>query len=364
VAKGLGMPDKPIDIAEVRAAPDHMRGRWLCYKGRIEELNGPRRGHPMEQDGYSIYEATLLLDSGERVLFAFSMPPGAGIAKGSYAMVSGFLLMLRDTTFPTAIEAAPLLVGRAIVRAYADWPPVTQLDPAQLGELTDGELVDGKYVPNSAAYRGLEEEQDIPLWHLAAYARDNQRHWGQAEWRQQPAINSKQMWGDLQSGKIARGTPLRILGIVAKLPRTWEAAPNPAGIAHWTEVWVQVRDLGGKLFPVWVPDTVNVNIKDGLELRGWFYKRYAYEPLRGGEVRTAAFVASGLDLWHPGVDPMLHTIGIAIAAAITLLVLWVHFSQRKERARSAAVQDHLIDRRRKRRGALATADAKPTPPPS
>lgn len=362
VAKGLGMPDQPIPVEAVRSAPDHMRGRWLWYKGRIEDLNGPRRGHPLEKDGYSIYEATIRLDSGEHVLAAFSMPPGAGIGKGAYAMVSGFMLMLRDTTYPTAIGSAPLLIGRQIKRSYADWAPVTQLDPKLLGALEDGEVVDGVYQPSSGAWRGLEDEQDTPLWHLAAYARDNQLHWGKAEWRQLPTVNSKMVWDDLRLGKIERGTPMRILGTVAQLPHTWEAAPNPAGITHWSEVWVQVRDLGGKTFPIWVPDTVHVNIKDGLEVRGWFFKRYAYEPRRGGEVRTAVFVAGGIDLWQGDVDPMLKSLGIAMGGAITLLVVWIYFGQRKERARSAAVQDHLIARRRKRRGVLATAEARPQPP--
>lgn len=366
VAHGLGMPEKPIPVAEVRQASDHMRGRWLWYKGVIEDLNGPRKGHPLERDGYSIYEATLRLDDGEHVRAAFSIPPGEGLHKGSYAMVSGFMLMLSDTTFPTEIHEAPMLIGREIKRAYADWPAITELDPQLLGKPDDGEFIDGRYEPNSAAFLGLWEEQDTPLWLLGAYARDNAGKWDRAQWRQRRTVNDKQIWDELAQGQIARGTPVRMLGILAREPKFKDAPQNPAGIKYWTEAWVQVRDLGGKLFPIWIPGKVEgLQIKDGLEVRCYFFKRYAYDTLHGGQARTAAFVAAGLDKWVPDIDPMLLPIGIAIAAGITLLVVWLFFSQRRERKDSAAVFDHLIERRRKRRGAtVATSEATQAPPTS
>ncbi|GAB4136541.1 MAG: hypothetical protein Fur0037_01180 [Planctomycetota bacterium] len=359
VARALGLPEKPVSADEVRAAPEHMRGRWLSFKGKVEEMNGPRRGHPHERDGYSIYEARILTADGSRILFTFSIPPGAGVRRGGYAEASGFMMMLRDTTFPMALEKVPLLVGRELSIAYEDWPAVTELDPSLLAQVDDGEVVNGRYVPDSGAFLGLDEEQREPLWHMASYARYMQDRLDKAAWRARPAMSSKTAWDDVYLGRVPRGTKLRILGTVAKLPRTIEANPNPAGIRYWTEVWVQVRDLGGKLFPIWIPDRATANIQDGLEVRGYYFKRYAYETLRGGEARTAVFVASRLDYWQPDVDPMLQVVWVGIAVIVTLIVLWLWLSQRRERQRSEEVQNHLIERRRKRRMEAARTQTSP-----
>ena len=73
VAAALGIPDRPVAVAEVRAQPERFRHRWLWYEGQLEELSGAREGHPIR--GYSIFEATVKLADGNRV----PTPPGAPV---------------------------------------------------------------------------------------------------------------------------------------------------------------------------------------------------------------------------------------------------------------------------------------------
>src|SRR5690606_10859812 len=126
VAAALGAPDRPVPLAELRAEPGKWRGRWLWYEGELLDLTGPRDGHPIR--GYGIFEATIRMPGGEHAIAAFSIPPEQAIQRGAWVRIDGFLLKLRDTTYPIDVREAPLLVGRAIQRDYEDWGPVRELD--------------------------------------------------------------------------------------------------------------------------------------------------------------------------------------------------------------------------------------------
>lgn len=165
VAAALGMPADPVPLAELQEAPERWRGRWLWFEGEVVELTGPRTGHPIR--GRSIYEATLRLRDGNHAMATFTEPPPATVTRGGWARIEGYLLKLRDTTYPISTERAPLLVGRAIQQDYPDWGPVTQLDRQVLPEIASQD-----YFPGSQAWQDLENDQCEALWHLAAFARD------------------------------------------------------------------------------------------------------------------------------------------------------------------------------------------------
>ena len=135
VAAALGMPETPVPVADIRQDITRHRGRWLFYEGQLEQLSGPREGHPIRD--YGIHEATVRLSDGEAALAAFSIKPDAAIKVGGWVRIEGYLLKLVDTTYPAEIKAAPLLVGRAIQRDYADWPPVRDLDNELLRKVDD-----------------------------------------------------------------------------------------------------------------------------------------------------------------------------------------------------------------------------------
>lgn len=355
VANALGMPTEPVPLDELRKAPANWRGRWLFYEGTIEHLAGPRDGHPVA--GRSIYEATLRLRSGDAVMVAFSLPPQPPLAVGSWARAEGFMLKLRDATYPTKFDLAPMLVGRELLRDYERWPAVTKLDAALLATVDDESFAEGAPV-----WRTIDQDQAEPLWHLGAFVRDTAPQRTPAEWRKVGTLNND-LHLPLREGKVERGTPVRVFGSLI-LRRTVVASPNPAGIQHWTAAWLQVREYsGGSLVPVWVPKRVaELPERVQLEVRGYFYRWAIYET-QGGKARWAPlFVAADLDpyvldtgLGLRSVAPWLAGIGITLLAFI-FAVQW--------RARRAADQhtQAMYELRRRQGGKSKAASNKATAP--
>lgn len=341
VAAALGMPEKPVPVADIRAEPDRFRRRWLWYEGVLEELSGPREGHPIR--GYSIHEATVRLADGNRVLAAFSLPPDEAVRVDGWVRIEGFLLKLRDTTYPQAIEMAPMLVGRSIQRDYEDWPPVTRLDQELLAKVDDR-----SYWPGDTAWHTIEEDQTEALWHLAAYVRDTASTRSLAEWRHTGTLNTHEVHQKLVDHEIPRGTPMRIFGPLIR--RTTLVAPtNPAGISTWTVAWVQVREYGGGvLVPIWVPKRVDIATRAQLEVRGYFYRWYAYETIENERRRVPLFVAADLDVYELEVDKTMRSIGLWLGGLVCLLLGALFWSQRRA-ARDSLQHSRDMDARRRRR---------------
>ncbi|MBL8734141.1 MAG: hypothetical protein JNN13_17335 [Planctomycetes bacterium] len=342
VAAALDRPETPVPLAELRAAKSTWRGRWLFYEGVLEDVSGPREGHPIQ--GYSIYEATVRLADGGFVLAAFSIAPAASIQRGSWVRIEGYLLKLRDTTYPLRIDAAPLLVGRELQRDYEDWGPVTQLDH----ELLNG-IDDSSYWPGDPAWHDIEEDQGQPLWHLGAYARDTAAARSLAEWRRTPTVNDPKSYEGFIGGKIARGSPMRLFGTL--ILRTYIAAPaNPANIKLWTVVWVQVREWGGQLLPVWVPKRVReLPERAQLEVRGYYYRWLNYEAQTGRRFRVPLLIADDLALESIDVTSGTKTIGMWLAIVLGGLILLLWWSQHRAGKASLAHSREMDERRRRRR---------------
>jgi hypothetical protein len=342
--RALGMPAHMVPIDELRADPQSWRGRWLFYRGKVEDLTGPRQGHPVP--GYGIYEAVLRLQDGGAVMFTFSHPPGEGVRVGGHARAEGYLLKLRDVAFPMPLEQAPLLVGARLREDYADWKPVTALDEEQLAHIVDTHKDGDRIEPSPDSWRSIDEDQSFPLWHLGAYARDGGPRTLE-EWRRIAPLNAQETWEAFKRDEVARGTPMRVLGMLSA-SRSIAARPNPAGITDWTEAWVQVRDLGGKIIPIWVPKAATAPLGSMLEVRAYYLRRYAYT---AGDKQywTPLFVAADLDPYVFDTGAGMREIGMVALPATLLLLGFVIFSQRRERRRSLLQEDALIARRRRRR---------------
>ena len=341
VAVALGMPDQPVPLATVRSNPDEWRGRWLWYRGELEELTGPREGHPVK--GYSIYEATVKLAGGDRVFAAFSLPPSPEVHRGGIVRVEGYLMKLRDTTYPGNVTAAPMLVGRLIQRDYEQWEPVSSLDPKVYTDL------DESCYPGTKAWHTIDEDQGLPLWHMGAFVRDTANQRSFAEWRKIGTLNANETYPQLQADKLARGAPLRILGTLIKA-NTIAADPNPAGIKFWTVAYVQVRDFGGRLIPIWVPKRLeNVPLWSGLEVRAHYYRWFAYEGLQGDRFRVPLFVAADLQPFQLDTGRTMRELGMAIGSIATVMMLLFWWSQRRSSKDSVVHSQQMDERRRRRR---------------
>lgn len=352
-ALALGMPNDQIPVEEVRERSDELRGRWIWYKGVLEELNGPREGHPVEN--HSIYEATVRLSGDERAICTFSIPPGADIRRGGFVRIEGFFMKLRDTTYPHAINEAPMLVGREIQRDYEDWAPVKELDTALLAEVDDSDPF-----PGEKMWHEIEEDQGTPLWHLAAYARDTYDDLTLEDWRKRPVLNVADIHDKLVAGEVARGTPIRVLGSLVKR-RAIAAPANPAGIDYWTVAYLQSQDYAGVVVPVWVPKHLgDMPLRTDLEVRGYYYRWFAYESLDGVHRRTPLFVAGDLDRYDLGTGETMETLGLIIGSLLLVMMLTIFLAQRRAKRESERHSREMDERRRRRqRAAAGAAEAPP-----
>jgi len=347
VAAALDIPSEMVPIADLRAAIADWRLRWLWYEGQLVHLIGPRGGHPVE--GYSVYEATIRLADGEAVIAAFSIPPdGPGVAVGDWVRVEGYLLKLRDTTYPEKLNAAPMLVGRSIQRDYEDWDEVTALDPELLATLDDSSMW-----PGDLAWRDVEDDQTEALWHLGAFARDTADDWTLADWRKIEPLSVAEPYDRLVAGEVARGEPMRVFGTLIRR-RTVAAPANPANIRFWTSAWIQASSFGGHLIPVWVPGEVGqLPLRAQLEVKGYYYRWYVYDSQQGKRYRVPLFVAADLDEFDLKTGERMKEIGGWLAGGALLLVIGLLWGQRRASRAALAHSRDMDKRRRKRREASA-----------
>lgn len=362
VGQALGMPKDPVPVEFVRTEPSYYRGQYLWFKGELEKLEGPAPGHPVE--GYSVYTALIRTPGGEPIQFYFSLEPLAdGLQVGDWVRVEGYFFKLRDMVFPTRIEKAPVMVGARLRPAFEDWGEVTAFDADLLRSVRDVHWVEGEdgsreWVPQVDGERTLIEDQAEPLWNLAAYAR-SETGGTLEQWRAHPAL-------DLERFKLLRdddnrdevGTPYRVMGTFIFASR-FRAPPNPAGIEHWSEAWIQVHDLGGKLIPLWIAQDIGSDWQRGdpVEARVFYYKRLSYEPEFGDatQVLTPVFVGARLDRYRAADQPLASTIGwIFLGISIFVVGLFI-FVARRDRTSSARFEEKRTERRRRMRARHAGA---------
>ena len=352
-ARALGMPEEMPQLAALRTNIGEWRGRWIWLQGKVERIEGPKPGHPVP--GYGIYEATLRLADGNFVLFAFSKPPEGGIEVGQWARTEGYVLKLRDVPYPIEMKQAPMLVGAQLQKDYETWAPVKKIDPTALSGIGDVTKQGEQFEITEVSWRTIDEDQSSPLWHLGAYVRDMEELTLQ-QWRTVPAFSSREVWESFRRNEVAPGTPMRLLGTLAA-QRTISAKPNPAGIREWTEAWVQIPDMGGKTVPVWLPKGQKGVLGGSMEIRAHYFRRYSYETRSGKQIWTPLFVANSLDPFVFETGQGMREISLWATGGVVLLAFGAIWGARRERQRSAAQEDALIQRRRKRRESLSAATA-------
>jgi hypothetical protein len=347
IAAALGMPTEQVPIARLRADPSRHRGRYLWYKGVLEALSPGKSRHPVPR--YQVHEGRLRTDSGEQVLFAFSVPPPEDLVVGKdWVRIEGFFLKLRDDHFPP-IDQAPILVGAELTRSLPDWRAVEELDPAVLARIHDGN-VGGTIVDEQDMATPLVEAQDVPLWHLASYAAHQRATLPPAEFDRFPALTTEAQWRELESGSSPKGSRYRLMGTF-QLGRTFAAKTNPLGIESWSEVWIQCRDLGGRTLPIWLPIALGDEWRRNQTViaHGYFFKRYLYVSQNGERHFAPLFVAASLEPFSISLGLFDNAIARLFAGLVAIVTLGFLLWARRDRRQHREHETQLIERRRRRR---------------
>lgn len=369
VARALGMPAEPIPIPVLRSEASRFRGRYIWYRGVLEEAPRARTGHAVK--GYDIYEARLRTPDGAQVLCVFSLPPDPSLREGAWVRMEGFFFKLRDMHLPVELDRAPMLIGPELLPAFDDWKPVKALDPAVLAQVRAGKLRDG-VGDDGAKYRTLVEDggestlsidrsQALPLWHVASYAIEQARGRTYDQANSVPRFLTQPQWRDFVFGSSQVGATISVVGSL-QAARTIEARLNPVGIEHWTEAWIQVRELAGRLLPIWIPGRLEGwKPGDPALFVGHFFKLMRYTSTDDVEHIAPLFVVPELMRYRLPDNPFATYYMVPVLVAFVGLMFFTIWYVRRDRRRELLAEADLVERRRRRRATAGEPAASSLP---
>jgi hypothetical protein len=165
-----------------------------------------------------------------------------------------------------------------------------------------------------------------------------------------------------------RFRPVRSTGLLAR-PTELDAArirPNPGNVEKlWIGILVDVDFVPG----VWIVSPrsfVDQGLKaqDRVQVEGFFYKRFAYQPAGKGPMNQAAVIVAGRIRAAPlpprgiATGLLIGIVGLMVALAGGLV--WVLLQGRREDAASQARRREKAERKRRKAG--GGADGEPPPP--
>jgi hypothetical protein len=322
---------QPATVKALRDDPLAHRGRYVSIGGTLQKLLLPRPGHPLPR--YQVHEAHVAADGGVVVLW-FSLPPDPALQAGARVRAEGFFCKLHDDPVH-GLAQVPLLVGPELLLDPETWPPVTTLSPQVLDRVQDGDVdAGGKVLAVEDMGLGLEQSQAEPLWHLCSHARHAAN---QPAGPSPPRFDEQNDWNAWRSGTLARGER-RQVGGAFRAARVLPAAPNPIGVTHFSEVWVQCAGLGGRLLPLWIPDRIGERWRqdDSVSAPAYYFRRLLYESETGQQRTVPVFVAATIvepRLELGSVDRVLRAGFVAGSTLVVVLLLAAGWRRRQREGR-------------------------------
>jgi hypothetical protein len=380
-ARILNLPaegfDARPDLARIDADPGAFRGRPIRVSGALLALERL----PAEGLGAQVREIRRgTVRDGNGRLWSFAWPvanplepdpvvPGAGWVRLHGILYKSWPLV--DPAGPgEPRNALQVVLARPPV---ADFPPVSHrdIDPAWMEGVRDAAAIDM-----------LTTDED-PFFHLLNFSRTLGPA-GFGEWLKTRQAASPGLRIDppedftgryaelLRNPAVHRFRPVRYSGFLIR-PLEQEVRPNPGGIE---KAWVGFLVDADFAPAVWVfaPRSFvagGFKDEDRVQVDGIFYKRRAYQPQGGGDLKQAAVIIacriSHAPLGTTRFGPDL------LAALIALLVLlgggfaWLVVQGRKQDRAAEAIRRERLARRNRgvviRPPAASSAEAPPVPPP-
>src|SRR5262249_29025500 len=153
-----------------------------------------------------------------------------------------------------------------------------------------------------------------------------------------------------------KGEMVGILGSIQKV-RTIEARPNPVGIERWTEAWVQVRELGGRILPIWIPSQLPpFRVGEAVYTAGYFYKVCTSTSVTDEDHAAPLFVAADLLRYKLPDNPIAWYLWVPIVGFMLLLIVFTIWFARRDQRQGEAMEKALVNLRRRHRGVVPIAD--------
>jgi hypothetical protein len=133
---------------------------------------------------------------------------------------------------------------------------------------------------------------------------------------------------------------------------------NPLRLEKMTLGWLGHQPWVGQAKLVhFVTPFVNTEIQqrvDQVTARAFFFKNLAYEPKNGGAAITPFFVVHSMEKWVAPEATGLAELLWVVGGLMVLIVATIMVLLRRDSARSRALQDDLLRRRRLRRTRAST----------
>lgn len=145
-----------------------------------------------------------------------------------------------------------------------------------------------------------------------------------------------------------RGAPIRIAGFIS-LGEVWPVEENPIGASEYSEAWVANSNFGDVRVMLRTPGRVDFTRLEGiLEFRGWFQQMWAYEAQTGDRFRIPLFVFADAKPVPAPASGGNRAWTVAVIVTTVGLTGLLYALVRRDRARSAAAEARLNQRRRER----------------
>ena len=327
--------------ARVLAAPDDARGEWFQVRGELLAVDEKDAGPGSSE---TEFVGTLRTHGDALVHFRMQRTDDDELAVGDWVRVAGvfFKNLLRDAGDDARL--APLIVGPQMLRSFEDFGEVTSITPEQWDSIRDD------------TFDFVTGPQDAMRWRLLAWMRD--RPQVDREEGELTELSDELLSQISRDGSEFRGQSFKLPVSRVQAATARSAGENPARLDTYSVVWI--GNMTWKREPV-----ICVQLPGGIEnyppgqfVEGEvvFFMNIAYDTATERHV-APLFVAKSIDEFVPERDITLHVLLIGAAVFFIGLILTMFVLLRRDRKRSELLARQLVERRRARRAAAATAGA-------
>lgn len=329
------------DPGAARLAPVRARGRVVAARMRPRDEGGRVRND---------WIGTLESFDGRRVHFLVAgapvQPDGERrVDLGDYLRVDGLFHAIYRTTVDGDAVAAPLVLGANLVPSSA---PMTE-DLARRAPALAAVADDGI----GEIYQPAEFED--AFWQLMGRAKELE---AETDWETAPELNTETLAQLYEDGASFRGQPFRVPVSINMDTYSRRIDDNPLRLDRQTEGWIGNSTWKGSVKTVkWFgpftrQDMLRETFVDDHRYvvgNGYFFRNHVFMNKEGQPIRAPIFVMSTIDVFVPEEDKAIAWFKWGILGLTGSLTLLIFLLLRSDRAKSRALYEDMIRRRRARR---------------